>query len=171
MIFTDNEDLYDRLKSIRVHGQGKDKYDNIRIGLNGRLDTIQAAILLAKFELFQDEIIKKQDIADIYTNGLKDTITTPHINKDKISAWAQYSVLSDDRDKIIEHLNENSIPAMVYYRTPLPYLKAYDSLGYKQGEFPISEEVSKRIFSLPMHAYFKDDEQEMVIEAVRKGNK
>ncbi len=171
MVFTDSEEIYDKLKSIRVHGQGKDKYDNIRIGVNGRLDTLQAAIMLAKFDIFLDELTRKQAVASRYNEGLQDIVKIPSVKDGNVSAWAQYSVISDKREKIMSHLSDNNIPAMVYYRTPLPFLKAYESLGYKKGDFPVSEEISGKIFSLPMHGYLEEYDQNIIIDAIKEGSR
>ncbi len=168
MIFTDDEDIYDKLVSIRVHGKGKDKYDNVRIGLNGRLDTIQAAILLAKFEIFEEEIGLRQTVADRYNKGLKDICEVPYVKEGNLSAWAQYSVLHPEKNKIINHLKENVIPTAVYYITPLHLLKAYESLKYIEGDFPVCENISKNIFSLPMHPYLKEEDQNIVIKKFKE---
>ena len=117
-IFTDNDQLAEKMRSIRVHGTGKDKYDNIRLGLNGRLDTIQAAILIEKLSLFESELIMRNKIAKIYSNNLSSNYIKPHIPNEYFSSWAQYSILfnnDEKRDKIISLLNSNKIPSMIYY--------------------------------------------------------
>jgi len=162
MIFTDNESLYKELLSIRIHGKGAGKYDNVRVGINGRLDTIQAAILLAKMDIFDEELEAKQKVAEYYTEVLKDVVKTPVIKNHNVSAWAQYSVQSGKRDAIIEALEGEGIPSMIYYNKPLPFQKVYDSMGFKKGDFPVAEEVSDRIFSLPMHASLKKKDIERI---------
>jgi len=152
-VFTDDDVLAEKILSLRIHGMGQDKYDNARIGLNARMDSIQAAILLAKLEIFDDELEKRKVIAGIYHQCLKDLVGTPYIPYGMSSAWAQFSVLSDHREDMIEALAEKGIPVQVYYRIPCHLSKAFAYLGYKSGDLPITERVSSRIFSLPMHPY------------------
>lgn len=166
MIFTDNKELYDKLISIRVHGQGIDKYNNVRIGINGRIDTIQAAILLAKFEIFEEEIQLRQKVAEKYSTGLSKSVIVPFIKKHNLSAWAQYSILHQDRDKLIKKLKEADIPTAVYYPKPLHLQDAFVSLKHKEGDFPVSEELSKKIFSLPMHPYLTPEDQDKIIKII-----
>ncbi len=167
MIFTDDENLNEIMLSIRVHGKGDGKYDNVRIGLNGRLDTIQAAIMLAKFDVFDDELKAKQLVADIYNENFDGIVKTPFVKTYNHSAWAQYSIQHENRDAVIEKLKLENIPAMIYYPKPLPYQKAFHDLGLIEGDFPVSESVSKKIFSLPMHGYFREGEQERIIETIK----
>lgn len=165
-IFTDDEHLYNSLISIRVHGQGADRYENIRNGINGRLDTIQAAILLAKLSIFDDELAKRNEIANRYNTLLKDKVIVPKIPKGYTSSWAQYSILTENekhRQNIIEKLKYKGIPTAIYYPKPLHLQKVNEDLGYKTGDFPISEDTSKRILSLPMHPYLKDEEIEEIV--------
>lgn len=172
-VFTDNEELFRIMHSIRVHGQGIDKYNNERIGINGRLDTIQAAVLLAKMTLFDDEVMKRNNVARRYSNNLSNYIKTPTIPENYTSVWAQYSLLAKDdaqRVKIMSFLKESNIPSVIYYPKPLHLQTAYDNLKYKIGDMPNSESVADRIFSLPMHPYLTNDEidfiSEKVIEAI-----
>jgi dTDP-4-amino-4,6-dideoxygalactose transaminase len=166
MIFT-NSDKFDQIiRSIRVHGKGTDKYDNIRIGVNGRLDTLQAAILLAKMEIFEEEIQHRQKVAKRYNDFLIDSVTIPYIKNYNVSAWAQYSVQSPERASIIKKLRENNIPTAVYYPKPLHLLTAFKDLKYKEGDFPVAESVSKKIFSLPMHPYLKVDDQKKITDII-----
>jgi UDP-2-acetamido-2-deoxy-ribo-hexuluronate aminotransferase len=166
MCFTDHDDLVDRMKSFRVHGQGTNKYDNVRIGINGRLDTMQAAILLAKFELFPEEIQLRQEAAQRYSRNFETVeIQAPEIPPDCLSAWAQYSVLAKDeahRSDIQGKLKAADIPTAVYYPRPLHLQTAFASLGYQEGAFPVSEECASKIFSLPMHPYLKESDQERI---------
>lgn len=175
MCFTDDDHLADIMRSVRVHGKGTHKYDNIRIGINGRLDTIQAAILLAKFEIFPDELELRQGVAQHYTELLSDfslDLSTPHIPSGSRSAWAQYSLLAKDeqiRSNLQAKLKSEGIPTAIYYPAPLHLQTAFEYLGYKESDFPISEDCSKRIFSLPIHPYLTEEEQKkitMVINAV-----
>jgi dTDP-4-amino-4,6-dideoxygalactose transaminase len=168
-IFTDDDALAEKLFSIRVHGQGSDKYQNIRQGINGRLDTLQAAILLAKLDAFDEELKARNRIAEKYTLGFKDILKTPSIPIESVSSWAQYSLLADDqakREEIREKLKEAGVPTAVYYPVPLHLQKAFQSLDYHEGDFPVTEDVAKRIFSLPMHPYLKDKTIERIIEVI-----
>ena len=171
MCFINDKEMYDKLISIRVHGQGTNKYDNIRVGINGRLDTLMAAILLAKFEIFEEEIQLRQKVANRYTEGLKDVVKTPFVKDDNLSAWAQYSILHPERDKVIEGLKTDGIPAAIYYPKPLHLQDAFVDLGYSSGDFPISEQMAATIFSIPMHPYLSEEEQDQVINSIRKHTK
>jgi len=167
MCFTDDGELDERMRSFRVHGQGRDKYENIRIGINGRLDTMQAAILLAKIEIFPEEIVRRQEVAQGYSRHLEtaNSLATPYIPPDYLSAWAQYSVLAKDADHraaLLGKLKTAGIPTAIYYPTPLHLQTAFASLGYRKGAFPVSEECASRIFSLPMHPYLKEEDQEKI---------
>lgn len=169
-VLTDDDELKDLLHSVRVHGQGENKYKNVRIGINGRIDSIQAAVLLAKLTIFEEEIAKRNEAARKYSSSLKDMLTVPHIPEGNISAWAQYSVLAEDsghRDQLMEKLNDNDIPTAIYYPIPLHLQEAFSELGYKKGDMPVSEEIGERIFSLPMHPYLEDEEIEKIATVIR----
>ena len=172
MCFTNDDVLANKMYSIRVHGQGTNKYENVRIGINGRLDTIQAAVLLAKFAIFQEEIEKRQTVADRYTKELnRSSLVTPFIPDGFKSVWAQYSVLAKDRnqrDGIIRDLKNAGIPTAIYYPVPLHLQKAYANLGYKAGDFAVSEDIAGRIFSLPMHPYLKKKDQLFITECINR---
>ena len=168
-IFTGDDELAEKLISIRVHGQGRDKYDNVRIGINGRLDTLQAAILLAKLKAFAGELDARNRIASKYTSGLKQVLKTPTVPDGSVSSWAQYSVLAEDsskRDELREKLKRAGVRTAVYYPKPLHLQQAFRDLDYMEGDFPVSEGVSRRIFSLPMHPYFKDETVDEIIEVI-----
>jgi dTDP-4-amino-4,6-dideoxygalactose transaminase/acetyltransferase-like isoleucine patch superfamily enzyme len=168
-VFTDSDEIAERLISIRVHGKGSDKYDNVRLGINGRLDTLQAAVLLAKMKIFPGEVEKRSTVAQNYTRlmaSFQDDLTLPKIFKGVKSAWAQYSLLAKDgreRSRIQEQLKSFGIPSAIYYPTPLHLQTAYEDLGYKKGDFPVSEDFAARIFSLPMHPYLTIEEQKKVV--------
>ncbi len=170
MCFTDNDELAAALDSIRVHGKGSHKYDNARIGINGRLDTLQAAILLAKFDIFPEEVQLRQKVANRYTALLDGaSVRPPHIPPDDLSAWAQYSVLAKDeahRVALLKRLNEAKIPSAIYYPKPLHLQTAFAFLGYAPGAFPVSEDAANRIFSLPMHPYLTGQDQIKIMEAI-----
>ena len=155
-IFTDNQALYNIMESIRVHGKGENKYDCDRLGLNGRLDTIQAAILLSKLSIYEEEINLRQDVANLYSEKLKNYVEVPFIPESYLSVWAQYSILLKDefvRENVIKNLKKENIPSVIYYQKPLHIQKTFNSLDYSWGDFPVSENVSTRILSLPMHPY------------------
>jgi UDP-2-acetamido-2-deoxy-ribo-hexuluronate aminotransferase len=165
-IFTNNETFAEKLKSIRVHGQGVDKYENVRIGLNGRLDTLQAAVLLAKLEIFEEELRLREDVAQRYNALLDDRVRTPFIAPNRTSAWAQYSVVTEQRDATLKLLTERKIPTAIYYPVPLHLQKAFSNLGYRAGDLPFSERLAKNIFSIPMHPYLTEAEQEFIGRAI-----
>jgi UDP-2-acetamido-2-deoxy-ribo-hexuluronate aminotransferase len=167
MCFTDDGQLAEIMGSLRVHGKGHHKYDNVRIGVNGRLDTIQAGILLAKFDIFPEEIELRQQVAKRYTAMLNPlaNIETPAIPQGYTSAWAQYSILAagdKQRTDLQNKLKEADIPTAIYYPKPLHLQSAFSYLGYKKGDFPISEEISRRIFSIPMHPYLAEEAQQII---------
>lgn len=165
-IFTNDSALDEILRSIRVHGQGADKYENVRVGLNGRLDSLQAAVLLAKLEIFEDEIAKRQVVAARYAKLLGNAVKTPRVPEGRRSAWAQYSVLAGNREALMASLKEKGIPTAIYYPKPLHLQKAFGSLGYRAGDFPVSEDLARRIFSLPMHPYLEEADQRKIADAV-----
>jgi len=165
MCFTEDDLLAERLRSIRVHGQGNDKYENVRIGINGRLDTLQAAILLAKFTIFPEEIGLRQEVAKRYNALLAGLAKTPEIPKNYLSAWAQYSILvqgSAERSGLMAKLKEAGIPTAVYYPKPLHRQTAFAGLGYREGTFPDSDDCASRIFSLPMHPGLAAEDQRRI---------
>ena len=168
-IFTNDEELLYRMKSIRVHGSGSDKYENIRIGINGRLDTIQAAILIEKLSIFEDELKLRNKIANYYSKNITSDLIKPFIPKDYLSSWAQYSLLTrseSERDKIIKTFSDKNIPCNIYYKLPLHLQEVFKSLSYSNSSFPISEMISRRIFSIPMHPYLSLEDQNRVIEVL-----
>lgn len=167
-VFTNDSDLYETLVSLRVHGQATsgDKYDNIRIGLNARMDTLQAAILLEKLKLYDDERVERNRVASLYTEKLTHCVTTPAIPSEQDSVWAQYSILSKNRESIRAALQEAGIPTAVFYPIPIHLSTAYAHLGYAKGDFPVSEMVSQQIFSLPMHPYLHDTHIQAICDVI-----
>ncbi len=157
-VFTQDRHLADRMISLRIHGKGRDKYDNDRVGLNARMDTLQAALLLPKLEILPEEIAARNRVAARYTERLSRirSLQTPRVPEGLLSAWAQYSVLADRREEIQAALKAKGIPTAVYYPKPLHLQTAYSGLGYREGDFPASESASRRIFSLPMHPYLTE---------------
>lgn len=165
-VFTEDDQIAEILRSIRVHGQGAHKYENVRVGLNGRLDTLQAAILLAKLDIFDQEIDARQKVAGRYSQALSGRVVVPHVEPECTSAWAQYSIMSEDRPALQEKLKGAGIPSAVYYPLPLHVQKAFAHLGYRQGDFGVSERTSGQIFSLPMHPYLTAAEQDSIVEVL-----
>lgn len=168
-VFTDDEELYKLLLSIRVHGQGDDRYDNVRNGINGRLDSLQAAVLLAKLTIFDSEIVYRNEIAQKYNQLLHGKVETPFIPAGATSVWAQYSVKAKDsieRKQIIEKLKARGVPTAIYYPKPLHLQKVNEDLGYRLGDFPVAEDTATRIFSLPMHPYLTDEEIKFIAEGI-----
>lgn len=166
-IFTDDGDLAAILRSLLSHGKGSEKYDNVRIGMNGRLDTIQAAILLEKIGIFDDEVRLRQQVAARYDSGLRDIVEVPALVEGATSVWAQYTLVLDDRDVVAAKLKEQGIPTAIYYPRPLHRQTAYQDFPMAPGGLPVSEELSGRVLSLPMHPYLEAATQDRIIASVR----
>ncbi len=171
-IFTDDDELANILRSIRVHGKGSDKYDNVRIGINGRMDTMQAAILLAKMQIFAKEITARQQVATWYAKALQnvDSITLPHTLAENISAWAQYCILLPEhkRDNVAKYLKEKNIPTNIYYPKPQHILSVFANLGYMPETMPIAMQISKCILALPFHPYLEQTQVQAVATAIEE---
>lgn len=171
MCFCNDNGMAEILRSIRLHGKGSHKYENVRIGINGRLDTIQAAILLAKFSLFEEEVHLRQAVAGRYNEKLRACrdLVTPVVPDGYQSVWAQYSLLARDeaqRDAIMKKMQAAGIPTVIYYPRPLHLQGAFSLLGYRAGDFPVSEDCARRIFSLPMHPYLGETDQDRIVAAL-----
>lgn len=175
MCFTNDEMLAHILRSLRMHGMGDDRYQNVRIGINGRLDTIQAAVLLAKFEIFSDEVRLRREAAAQYSRAFARGPSGPSglafqaIPPGRESIWAQYSILARDlqhRNLILKALIEAEIPSAVYYPIPLHLQQAFGWLGYAKGDFPVSEAHADRIFSIPIHPYLGGEAQQQIVETI-----
>lgn len=167
-IATNDDNLASLLKSIRVHGQGRDKYENIRIGLNGRMDTLQAAVLLAKLAIFDNEVKARQKVAERYNQQLGGLpgVVVPSVPPAHVSVWAQYSILLPRRDQVSEALKEAGIPTNIYYSMSLHQQASMAYLGYVDQCFPVTRDLSKRILSLPMHPYLEEAEQDKICRAL-----
>ena len=165
-VFTHDDERADVLRSIRVHGKGTGKYDIVRVGLKGRLDTLQAAILLPKLSVFARELEARERLACHYDASLSAAVTTPQRESGKRSAWAQYSVLLDERDAVQKALSEAGVPSAIYYPLPMHLQPAYQQYGRGEGSLPVSESLSKRILSLPMHPYMDDATADRICDAV-----
>ncbi|HMH63248.1 MAG TPA: DegT/DnrJ/EryC1/StrS family aminotransferase [Bradyrhizobium sp.] len=169
-IFTDDAELAETLRSIRMHGQGSDRYDNVRLGLTGRLDTLQAAILIEKLKIFEDEIAARNKVAERYARGLGNVVSVPRLAGGCTSVWAQYTIrLPDgiDRDGFAAALKAQGIPTAIYYAKSMHQQTAYRDFPVVDGGLPISEALSDDVISLPMHAYLDEPTQERIISAVR----
>ena len=156
-IFTNNDEWAATINSLKVHGKGSEKYDNVRIGMNSRLDTIQAAILQIKFKAFRDyELANINKAAYLYTDRIKNVAKTPTIPNGFFSSWAQYSIILKDkeqRDGLQQYLKESGIPTMIYYPNPMHLQTAYKDLGYSKGDFPVTEKLCDTVLALPIHPY------------------
>lgn len=173
-VFTDDDEIADILESIRVHGKGEMKYDNVRIGLNSRLDTIQAAILSIKLKAFdQYELVDVNKVAEKYTEGLaplKGKVKTPVIPENFYSSWAQYTIQLEDRstrDKLQSELKAAGIPSMVYYPKPMHRQEAFVDYEYDDADFPNTVKLCDTVLSLPMHPYLKDEDIEAVVDIIK----
>jgi len=164
--FTNDDALNDLLRSIRVHGQGSDKYENVRIGVNSRLDTIQAAVLLEKLKVFPDEIKMRETVAQRYSNAFRasNRIVVPRVIDGAQSTWAQYTIQVPDRDKLQSELKAQGIPTAIYYPIPLSAQKGYKQ--YPSAPTPVSDKICKTVISLPMHPDLDHATQDRVIAAV-----
>lgn len=167
-VFTDDDQLADVMRSIRVHGQGTDKYDNIRIGMTGRLDTIQAAVLLEKLKIFRDEIDARNRVAARYAEGLKDVAIVPEVPSGYGSVWAQYTIRVANRDALGAVLQSRGVPTAIYYPKPLHRQGAYKHYPVAGNGLPVTEKLSAEVISLPMHPYLDEAAQTRVIAAVRE---
>ena len=169
-IFTDDAELAQTLRSIRVHGQGSDKYDNVRLGLTGRLDTMQAAVLIEKLKIFEDEIAARDKVADRYARGLGNVVGVPRLAGGCTSVWAQYTIRLPsgvDRDGFAAALKSQGIPTAIYYPKSMHQQTAYRDFPVADGGLPASERLSCDVISLPMHAYLDEPTQERIIATVR----
>jgi UDP-2-acetamido-2-deoxy-ribo-hexuluronate aminotransferase len=166
-VFTDDADLAATLRSIREHGQGTEKYDIRRIGINGRLDTMQAAVLLAKLDIFDDEVEARQGIAARYAAGLDHVAGVPQVLPGFVSAWAQFTITVDERDRVAKHLTTVGVPWAIYYPVPLHRQPPYAAFPLAQDVLPVADQLSATVLSVPMHPYLSDAVQDQVIGAVR----
>ena len=170
-LFTENDEWAELLRSYRVHGKGVDKYDNVRIGMNSRLDTIQAAVLLEKIKFFDEEIEKCNQVTEEYTKGLQDVVKVPVVKEGFVSSWAQYTVCfqnNKEREQVIKLLKEQNIPTAVYYRKPMHMQEAFRKYQYRGLEYKVTEKVCERCLSLPMHPYLNTAQIRKVTEHILK---
>lgn len=169
-IFTDDEEMYHLLTSIRVHGKGSFKYENVRLGLNARLDTLQAAILLPKLHAFDEEVQHRNRAAARYAGRLKDKFQLQTIRDGYFSSFGYYTLRAaseEQRTKIMDGLKAAGVPTMIYYPKPLHLQTVYAPLGYREGDLPVSEGLSHTVFSLPMHGYITEDVIDYICDAIQ----
>lgn len=169
-IVTNDDESADLIRSLRFHGKGDDKYDNVRIGMNSRLDTLQAAILLEKLAIYEDEIAARQVVAHRYTAALQDVAITPHVMADCVSIWAQYTIriAAGQRAAFMAAMKARGVPTAVYYPKPLNQQTAYARFPVAGNGLPVSERVAQQVVSLPMHPYLDAATQDVIITAVHE---
>jgi dTDP-4-amino-4,6-dideoxygalactose transaminase len=169
-VFTDDDALAARVKSLRLHGEGVDRSEAVRIGITGRLDTIQAAVLIEKLKIFPEEIAARDKVAARYCDALADIATVPRTGNESTSVWAQYTIRLKpaQRDALAPALKAQGIPTAIYYTKPLHRQPAYRDFPVADGGVPVSEQLSKEVISLPMHAYLEPPVQDRIIAAVQR---
>ncbi|MCA3154039.1 MAG: DegT/DnrJ/EryC1/StrS family aminotransferase [Burkholderiales bacterium] len=167
-VFTNDDDLAAIMRSLRVHGQGSDKYDNVRIGMNGRLDTMQAAVLIEKLKIFPDEIAARDRVARRYNEMLGDVVAVPVVAEGNTSVWAQYTMRVPNRDALAAALKAKGVPTAIYYPKPLHQQTAYSKFPCAGNGVPVSERLAGEVLSLPMHPYLEEAVQDRIIAAVRE---
>ncbi len=169
-IFTNNDDYYELLSSLRVHGKGNSKYDNVRVGMNSRLDTIQAGILLPKLQAFSDyELEDRNKCANLYTKLLEKKVITPFVPENMTSSWAQYTILFRDekeRNFVQQNLKKNGIPTVIYYQTSMHEQSVYKDYNYNLNDLIECERISRCCLSLPMHPYLEKETIVLISEAI-----
>jgi dTDP-4-amino-4,6-dideoxygalactose transaminase len=166
-MFTNDDEMAAKLRSFAFHGKGETQYDNIHVGLNSRLDTLQAAILIEKLAILEDEMVARQAVAERYRGALHNLVKTPHVPEGSRSAWAQYAIETPYRDELKAHLQAQGIPSVIYYVKPLHQQVAYRHYPVAPGGLPVSESLPKRILCLPMHPYLTVEDQDRIVGAIR----
>ena len=165
-LFTNNDALAEKSRMILAHGS-RVRYQHEVVGINGRLDAIQAAILNVKLKYFAEEVQKREEIGTAYTELLKGKgLSLPVVKQDRTSVYAQFTVRSEQREKLLERFNSNGVPTAIYYPKPLHLQQCYESLGYKTGDFPIAEKAAKEVFSLPISPFITFDQQQFIVEKI-----
>lgn len=169
-VFTSDDEMADLLRSLRVHGKGTNKYDNVRVGLNSRLDTMQAAVLLAKLDVFDKELERRNSIASFYNSALETVVQTPVTPAGYGSSWAQYTITTrpGERDRLKDFLASRNIPSVVYYPKPLHLQPVYESPEAAASDCPVSTDLASRVLSIPVHPYLTDDECAEIVSQVRE---
>jgi dTDP-4-amino-4,6-dideoxygalactose transaminase len=167
-VLTDDEEMIEILRSLRIHGQGSDRYENVRIGMNARMDTMQAVVLLHKLAIFDDEIAARNAVAQRYSDGLQDVVAVPRVTAGRRSVWAQYTICVPDRDGVATRLKAAGVPTMVYYPRPLHTQPPYRHHPCAPGGLAVTDRLAAEVLSLPMHPYLSMDAVDRVIQAVRE---
>ena len=167
-IFTQDDNDLELINSIRLHGKGSHKYEHIQIGMNSRMDTIQAAILIEKLKIFPDELIAREKVANLYTERLSEIIKTPLCNNNLKSAWAQYTIIIEDRERVQDELKSKNIPSVIYYPIPLSKQAGYKDYPCVKSGLNVSDFLSKRVLSLPMHPYLKEEAIQKISSVLSK---
>ncbi len=165
-IFTNKEKDAEMINSLRLHGKGLQKYDNVRVGINSRLDTIQAAILLEKLKIFPVEIVKRNELAKFYCEALDDIFSVPKLSNNHESVWAQFTLISESRNDVLQHLSKHKIPAAVYYPKPLSQQDGYKSYPSVSSGTQISDLLSENVFSIPMHPYMSKNQAHNIVDVL-----
>lgn len=165
-VLTNDKELAEKLRSLRLHGRGVGKYDNVRIGMNSRLDTIQAAILIEKLGVFEEELAARDRLARRYSDALSKVVTVPAPAAGTTSAWGQYTITSTDRDRLAKSLKQGGVSTAIYYSTPLHQLKAYESFPVTSDGLDNAEHLPTEVLSLPLHPYLEPAQQDFVIDLV-----
>ncbi len=170
-IFTDNDEWAALIRSYQIHGKGENKYDNIRVGINSRLDTMQAAILLVKLQAFREyELEKVNHVAKTYTELLENLVVTPAVKSGYYSSWAQYSILlqsQEQRNRLQAYLKENGVPSMIYYQKPMHLQNAFQEMDCTYVDLGVTEKICQRVLSLPIHPYMEEDEIKTVVGLIK----
>jgi dTDP-4-amino-4,6-dideoxygalactose transaminase len=167
-MFTDDPDLAEILRSVRMHGRGQGgKYDNVRVGANTRLDTLQAVVLLEKLKIFEDELMARSRVAERYAAGLGAAVRTPAVPPGNSCVWAQYTIRSDRRDRLQAGLKEKGVRTEIYYPRPLHQQTPYRDYPQAPGGLPVTERLKDEVLSLPMHPYLTPEQSRYICQAVR----
>ena len=164
--FTNDEELATKLRQLRVHGDAG-RYEHVSIGVNARMDTLQAAVILAKMDIFDDEVKSRARIGARYTELLKGVVETFQVEGDSTSVYAQYTIQVDSRDEFRDKMQKEGVPTAIHYPRPLHLLPVFSDLGYSAGDFPVSERLAGRVVSLPMHPYLSSEDQDRIVSAVK----
>lgn len=164
-VFTNHDSTSEKIRALRVHGQLK-RYEHSYVGVNARLDTLQAAVLLAKLPHYEMEIERRNEVAEWYAKALKDKVTLPYIEPHNKSVFAQYTIQTNEREALATRLKKAGIPTAIHYPTPLHLQPCFSHLGYKKGDFPHAEETAKKVLSLPMHSFLTKEEVQMIAKEI-----
>ena len=166
-LFCEDAETADKLRSLRSHGEGSHRYEHVRIGVNSRLDTLQAAVLIEKLAIFEDELVARNTVAQRYASGLSDVVQVPVIRSETVSAWAQYTLIVENRDAVVDAIRASGIPIAVHYPIALNNQPAYSHYPVGPGGASVAIDLSQKVFSLPMHPYLDEETQSTIIRGIR----